>query len=477
MNFELIRSIILFVVWPTLVVLSIFIIYQNLHYYFKKSKNLPIGKLILTETISSLISLLALSIVIILLLHQNVILEVQIIFPIFTVWLLAILFVHFAAKNKFVQATKIHNQSNKIKKRAHELEQIKIKLDYIAQNIPSGAVLLDNSGNVIFINQAAKRIIGLKSFDNRELLHELYKKFSEYKLEKLLANSHKGNPVNIPNAIVDSKHYLISIRALLDEKSKESKLFGHLVLIQDITNEKVLEQSKNNFLAVASHKLRTPLTGARNFLDLLLQENAGSLNSDQKTALKDIEVAVQYMIDIVNQMLNATEEEIKKIKVRFQKIQLDELIRYAIYKTERFAGYKDFKITYEPPDNKPYYIETDPDLLNQVVMDIINNSIIYSKPKFKTKNPDVIVGFEIKGDNYLIGVKDKGIGVPDSAKNRVFTKFFRAANALKVYPDGAGINLSIDKEIIYSLGGRIWFKSEENKQTTFYISLPKEIKK
>ena len=157
------------------------------------------------------------------------------------------------------------------------------------------------------------------------------------------------------------------------------------------------------------------------------------------------------------------------MKINPKTIQLDRVLKKAISDIKPLAKEKNIKLVYQPSKKINDKLATDVSLLQKVIKDLLTNAVIYST----SKKPEVIINLKKENANeYVISIKDNGIGVPKLDQEKIFTKFFRSENALKVHTEGVGINLSVAKYIINSLGGRIWLESKLNKGTVFYISLP-----
>ena len=191
----------------------------------------------------------------------------------------------------------------RIKERSEKLKLEKSKLSHIAQNMDTGAILLDGGGKPMFINREAREIIGSESDDEAFLLKALYKKLKKYKLKDHVDDCLAGKPSNILNVEIDDKIYEIFLRFLVEHTNKG--YFGHFIWIRDVTEEKTLARAENKFMTVASHKLRTPLTGIQQYIDLLLRE--GGYNARQKEYLSDMKACGSIMANVVNQLLYASE--------------------------------------------------------------------------------------------------------------------------------------------------------------------------
>lgn len=464
MELETIRTFILIIGWPVLIVGSLFFLFQAFKFY-KKLQKLALGKLIVTSTIGTIISMIALGIVATFYMFCELKMGVIVVVPIFFIWLVVMVIVY-STSNKWAQeAVKINILYYKIKERTKQLEQEKNKLSHVASNMSTGSILLDTGGKVMFINKEAKNIIGFDSNDEEEILGALYQKFAKHDLKKAVNRCIKGHPSNILNAEVGHNVYEIFLRCLSDHSSKGEAFFGYFIWIRDVTNEIRLENTKNRFITVASHKLRTPLSEIRSSLDLLKDKKLGNFNTEQTKLLAKLTQASNSMLGMVSELLQVIESDTKEINPKLTPVKIKTLVKSTSSNLADICKEKKCEIILK--DSKDYQIKTDKKLLRKIVYSILENAVLYSETK-----KDVYVELTDKKGNLIIKIQDNGIGIPKSNHANVFDKFSRAENAIKAFPDGTGVSLHMAKKIIDSLSGEIWFESDEDKGTTFFLSLP-----
>lgn len=466
---EALRTIMLFGGWPMLIVGGFFFAFQA-HYFYKKTEKLALGKLIIIETLGILISMVSLGIVATVFLLHDLDIGVKTVLPIFIVWFVVMVMVYVNSRKWSDEASKINILYYKIKERSKELQEEKTKLSHVAQNMNTGAILLDNAGKVIFVNREAKNILGFDSDDTGEMVGALYQKFSKHKLKDNIKECMAGHPANMLDVEVDGKIFEIFLRPLTDHNNPDKTYFGHFIWIRDVTEEKELEKSKYKFITVASHKLRTPLTGIKGFLDLILSEDIGKLNNEQKNYLKNIQDATLNMVDLSNQLLRASESETGSIKPKNSAFDLGELAEEIVEEVKNLNKGEACNLKLQKPSEGLESIKSDPELIGQVIKILVDNAFKYSR---KDGNCEVVIKIEDKENGYVISVADKGIGIPEKDKSKIFVKFVRAENAMRMYTEGVGINLNIAKNIMKALSGRIWFESKEGEGSIFYISIPK----
>lgn len=254
------------------------------------------------------------------------------------------------------------------------------------------------------------------------------------------------------------------------------KIVGSVEVFSDISKEKEIENSKNEFVALASHQLRTPLSATNWYTELLLDEDAGAINDEQKMYIEEIMKATKRMTSMVNDLLNISRIELGTFSVKPIPTNVIEVVEKILNElVVRINARKiNFQRAYQP--NLPN-IMADPKLLDICIENLLTNAVKYT-PENGNAGIEIFIGslenniLKLNGDYAIIKVWDTGYGIPAKDQQKIFTKLYRASNILKKDTDGNGLGLYITKKIIEETGGKIWFTSEENKGTQFFIALP-----
>lgn len=246
-------------------------------------------------------------------------------------------------------------------------------------------------------------------------------------------------------------------------------------ILRDISRFKEIEKIKSDFISVASHQLRNPLTGIKWFSKLLLDQKVGSLSEEQADFVRQIYDSNERMIRLTNDLLEVSHiENGEKFKIEKKPGSMIELIKKVIKDQKINFPEKDIEIDVESSCSDKMVFDFDENKIYEAISNIVSNSIKYS-------NSDAKVIIKIKAEcldkEVKIMVEDFGLGIPISQQKRIFQKFFRAENILGISIDGTGLGLYIAKGMIEAHGGKIWFESEQDKGTRFYFTLPLENKK
>jgi signal transduction histidine kinase len=235
------------------------------------------------------------------------------------------------------------------------------------------------------------------------------------------------------------------------------------------SNEKLkaLDEAKDEFISMASHQLRTPLTSIKGYISLILDGDMGKVPTKQKKMLQEAFSSSQRMVYLISDLLNVSRLKTGKFLIEPTDVYLPEVVEEEIDQVKEMAEAKNIKIHYEKPKTF-IHLDLDEIKIRQVIMNFIDNAIHYTP-----EGGDINVFLEESGTSIKFTVVDSGIGVPATEQHHLFTKFYRAGNARKARPDGTGLGLFMAKKVIVASGGSIVFNSSEGKGSTFGFSFPK----
>jgi signal transduction histidine kinase len=222
-----------------------------------------------------------------------------------------------------------------------------------------------------------------------------------------------------------------------------------------------LDEAKDDFISMASHQLRTPLTSIKGYISMLMEGDAGKISPMQRKMLQQAFFSSQQMVYLIADLLNVSRLRTGKFVIEQTPVQLARVITEELEQLQEMAKVHSVHLDYQPPKDFPELL-LDDTKTRQVVMNFIDNAVYYTPPK-----GHITIQLLDKGSTIELRIKDSGIGVPKSEQPHLFTKFYRAANARKARPDGTGLGLFMAKKVIVAQGGSIIFESTEGKGSTF----------
>lgn len=232
-------------------------------------------------------------------------------------------------------------------------------------------------------------------------------------------------------------------------------------------NLKQLDKLKSEFINIAGHQLRTPLSEVKWTLSSLINGEFGAMADEQKQALKKGYQSNERIIKIINDLLNVERTGNIDWGYNFKKESIVKIIEDVINNFSPQASKKNINLRLAMPKNIIPDIGMDFMRINTALGILIENAINYT-----LNAGEVVISPEYKNDYVQVSIKDAGIGILPEEKEKIFSRFFRGRNAVKILTDGTGIGLSIAKNIINVHGGKIWLESKEGEGTTFYFTIP-----
>lgn len=230
---------------------------------------------------------------------------------------------------------------------------------------------------------------------------------------------------------------------------------------------KKIEIAKDEFLAMVTHELKTPLVPIQGYSDILLGEHLGPLNSTQKERLQIISSSASTLLQLISDLLDAQKLELGQLRIKKEKNNLKDTVEKTILGMMPTAISDNISLTYGP--KKDIYAFYDDDRVKQVLTNLIKNSLKATSPK----TGKVEVSLEEKQNEIVVSVKDNGRGIPSAAKDKIFKKFYQVDTTSTREKGGSGLGLSICKGIVEAHGGTIWMQSNVPQGTIFSFTIPK----
>lgn len=363
-------------------------------------------------------------------------------------------------------------------KMTDNLLEAKKRVEVILESIGDGVFVIDVDMNLLMCNKTSKQLVGC---GKKTAIGQSYYKFLKFVYEV----DNKINDGFIKKCLKDGKIVSteVSDHTMLIRKNGErlpvdcsaapvkdgrGDIVGCVVVFHDISAARKIDKMKSEFVSIASHQLRTPLTSIKLFVNMLALEDTERFNKNQLEYINSIKISSDRMVGLVNDLLNVSRLETGQIIIGPEPTSLNDFLSDIVKDVLVRAKEKGSRVVYDKPKNIFPKVNIDPMLLRQVINNLLHNALIYS-PEGRG---EIKIGLKQEGDNYVFFVSDNGIGIPKEIQSKIFGKFFRSDNAIKTVGDGSGLGLYLAKMIMDSAGGKIWFESEIDKGTTFYVSLP-----
>lgn len=356
------------------------------------------------------------------------------------------------------------------KKAEERLRSSKERFKIAFDSAPIGMVLLSLDGRFKDANSA---FLELFSFSEKEIetksFNDIFHPDSVQEGEKTLMEyvEERKESFSLERECLrnDGSSLWIRLYGSLVRSSEDSSQ-QYIIQILDITEQRKVDKMKTEFISLASHQLRTPLSAIKWFMQMLFDGDAGEFTDEQLEYLRNINKSNERMIELVNGLLNISRIESGRIIIEPEETDVRALIDEVLRELKPKQEEKSISLQVDISDDVPRIL-IDPKLIRNVYTNLLTNAIKYT-PNDGTVSLNVFV----KDDNLHTVIQDTGVGIPESEQKNVFKKFFRGSNVVKMDTDGTGLGLYLVKSIIEVSGGDIRFTSEEGKGTTFEFTLP-----
>jgi PAS domain S-box-containing protein len=360
-------------------------------------------------------------------------------------------------------------------KRALDLQKFQLAVENASDHI----VITDTEGLVLYANPAVERITGFAPSDiigkkagNKDLWGGLMDLPFYQLLWKTIKSDKKVFAGEVNNRRRNGEKY-VALASISPVVGKDGSVSYFVGIERDVTKEKEIDRMKTEFISLASHQLRTPLSAMKWFGEMLLHGDAGVLSTDQKEMVGNIYSSNERMIELVNSLLNISRIESGRLMVDPKPTDAGVLVQDVVKTLKQKFDEKNQTVVVSVHEHLPL-VPLDPKLIREVYANLITNAI-----KYTPKGGDIQI-FVSKNDTDLVSqVTDNGYGIPKEEQGRVFQKFFRAQNIVKMETEGTGLGLYLTKSVVESSGGKIWFTSDEGKGlpagrqgTTFFFTIP-----
>ncbi len=344
-----------------------------------------------------------------------------------------------------------------------EISSEKSKLDAIINNMADGLMAVDREGVVVLYNKSLLKLLETKGivFYGNNLLQLSRDLGTELRLSDVKNALSEEGTGSFAIETKNKKVLKVSCAYFNDEARIQT---GYILLFQDITEAKQLDDMRKEFVANVSHELKTPITTIKTYAETLLTGSVDDKELEQ-SFLATIEKEADRMSALVRDLLQLSHIDFKKTKWELQEYELAEIIRECIDHLKIFYREKSQTLTFLPQTTATVYV--DRTKIKQVFVNIISNAI-----KYTPQDGNIVITMELGAQEVSVRIVDDGIGIPDGDVHRIFERFYRVDKGRSRSQGGTGLGLAIAQDIVHAHNGRLFAKSKLGKGSEFVVTLP-----
>lgn len=349
----------------------------------------------------------------------------------------------------------------------------------ILESIGEGLIVLtdvNKGGKILYVNRACEDMVGYKHDElvNKFVVDAIPREdkkgkivpFKERVITKVLSGQAVIADINEPFYYIRKDKTKFPVASIITPITVNNRIVGAVEIFRDITKESAADKAKTEFASLVSHQLRTPFSTINWYVELLLAGDVGKLNKKQTAYLEEVYRASQRMVNLVNVLLSISRIEMGISTDEPTRVDVVSLANVILRESQLEMKKKKLTISKQFDEDIPEFF-ADSKQIAMIFQNLLSNAI-----KYTPKGGDIGLKVTIKNDHLLVSVSDTGMGIPKNAESKMFSRFFRANNAMENESEGTGLGLYILKSIIDKMKGKIWFESRETKGTTFYVTLP-----
>jgi len=344
----------------------------------------------------------------------------------------------------------------------------------ILSNFIDPIILIDRNHIINFINPAAKEILGLaaealsQQIDPKD--HYSINNFKDligFDITVNISNNKDEEEEDVEELIIHQDDHDVTYKVTtVDVHDDQKNRLGTMKIFYNLTREKMIDKMKSEFISIAAHQLRTPLSAIKWAIKMVLDGDVGKLNKEQEEVLFKGYASNERIIKLVNDMLDVSRIEEGRFNYEFKKDNFIELLEIAVEHIEALMKRKKIKLKIEHPKKLPL-VRMDKEKILIAIENLLENAVEYTLPGGEIK-----ITVEDGAKFIRFKIQDSGVGVPKQDQEKLFSKFFRASNVIRMQTDGSGLGLFIVKNVIQKHNGKLNFSSEEGKGTEFVFTIP-----
>lgn len=349
-----------------------------------------------------------------------------------------------------------------IKEAQEDAEEEKRRTLAVISGLTDGILVFDESGKISLVNHRAEQFLKMQA---KDLVGRLTTDLAAMPALQPLAEMILQNNGVFNKDLTLREDLIIAVSRLplvLDEQQ-----LGSTVVMHDVTRERLVEKIKTEFVSLSAHQLRTPLSAIKWTLKMVLEGDLGKLTQEQAELLQKSYQSNERMIRLINELLEVTRMEDGRYLSVTSRARLDSLAESVVNSFKEEADRKNLQLIFEGSKESLPEVKIDIEKMRLAIANLLDNSIRYTMP-----GGQVTVSLKYDKKGVECQVQDTGIGIPENQKNRIFERFYRSSNAIRLETEGSGLGLYITKNIVEAHGGKVWFASQENAGSTFSFWLP-----
>jgi PAS domain S-box-containing protein len=355
------------------------------------------------------------------------------------------------------------NMLEDVEESRSKAEEEKNKTLAIITNFVDGLLVFDEENKLFLINPQAENFFNIKA---KDIIGKSILELNTFPIiEPVVALIEKETDGVFRKEIQIKETLILEVSTISIKKGGEK--ISTLVILHDVTREKMIEKMKTEFVSISAHQLRTPLSAIKWTLRMLLDGDLGEISPEQKNFLEKTYNSNERMITLINDLLDVTRIEEGRYLYKPIPADFEPIVQLVINSYKEEFEKKKIEIWFNKPEKKLPQVVIDIEKIRLAVQNLLDNALRYTPPGGK-----VIVSLKYIKKEIEFSVQDTGVGIPEDQQGRIFGKFFRGANVLRMETEGSGLGLYITKNIIEAHGGKIWFESEEGRGSTFYFTIP-----
>ena len=342
------------------------------------------------------------------------------------------------------------------------------KILSIVAHLVDGLLYFNEEQRLVLINPKAEEILDIKS---KNLINKSISEIIEIPAFKPFEQLLSKKITNVLKRKIEiNKNLILEVSIIPINEAKQ--IAGVLMVFHDISREKRVERLKTEFVSLVAHQLRTPLSAAKWALRMILDGELGKPTKDQMDFLEKTYVSNERMIRLIDELLDITRIEEGRYLHNPTFADIESIIQFVISSRKAQIENKKLKFKFERSKRALPRVKVDVSKIKLALENLIDNAVNYTLTE-----GEVVISLEQIDAEIKCSIKDTGVGIFEEDQPRVFSKFFRGSNVVRLETDGSGLGLFITKNIIEAHGGRMWFESKPGKGSTFYFTLPIESNK